>query len=339
MGQLDADTRQPLDHRCRRRRARHHGAHALRDAGAPGRLGADQHVVHDRRGAVVIDAVRTDGLEDCPRLDPAQAHVRAGQQRHRPREAPAVAMEHRQRPQVARKMRHAPGRGVAHRVEIRAAVVGHHALGLAGRARGIGHGDRIPLILRTGEARQRRMPGQQRLVLLAAEARSGPRGGGIVHLDHLRRPAMLGAQHGQRLLQHRGELAVGDQHVGLAMLHLPGEQPGVEPRVERVQDCIERRHRVMRLDHGRRVGQHDADGGTAPHPERAQRGRQARTALAGLAPAVEALTVHHRRQLGIDLRGALHEAHGRQRHEVGGVLVEVLVVDIHLTRARRPHPS
>ena len=56
-------------------------------------------------------------------LDPAQAHVGAGHCRQRPREAPAVAVEHRQRPQVDRMARHAPREHVADRVQVRAAVV------------------------------------------------------------------------------------------------------------------------------------------------------------------------------------------------------------------------
>ena len=47
---------------------------------------------------------------------PAQADVRAGDERQRPGKAPAVAVEHRQRPQIDRMLRHA-GRervGVAH---------------------------------------------------------------------------------------------------------------------------------------------------------------------------------------------------------------------------------
>ena len=54
------------------------------DAGAH-RLGrGDKQVVDDRRGAVVVDALAADRIEDRLRLDLAQADVRAAEQRHGP---------------------------------------------------------------------------------------------------------------------------------------------------------------------------------------------------------------------------------------------------------------
>ena len=173
VGDVEADPRHALDHRRRRRRAGDHRPHLLRDAGAQlGRRG-DQQVVDDRRGAVVVDALVAHRGEDRRRLDLAQADVGAAEHRHRPREAPAVAVEHRQRPQVAREVRHGPGRRVADRVQVGAAVVGDDALRVAGRARGVRDGDRVPLVGRPVERRQRRVRGEQRLVLVRAEPVAG----------------------------------------------------------------------------------------------------------------------------------------------------------------------
>jgi len=44
------------------------------------------------------------------------------------------------------------------------------------------------------------------------------------------------------------------------VIHLPGQQRRIESRIERVEDSVQRRHRVVGLDHFGRVGQHHADG-------------------------------------------------------------------------------
>ena len=89
-----------------------------------------------------------------------------------------------------------PREDVAHGVEIRAAMMGDDALGVAGRARGVGEGDRIPLVighsgLKRGIAlRKRRLVFDFADPLSAGESR-------IVHVDHERlRPLHLG--HGLR---------------------------------------------------------------------------------------------------------------------------------------------
>ena len=66
------------------------------------------------------------------------------------------------------------------------------------------------------------------------------------------------AEQAQRLADRGRELAVGDDHAGFAVVHLPGQQRRVEARVERVQYRAKGRHRVVRLDHLGRVGEHHA---------------------------------------------------------------------------------
>jgi hypothetical protein len=140
---------------------------------------------------------------------------------------------------------------------------------------------------------------------------------------------VLAPQRLQRGAHHRGELAVGDQHPGFAVVHLPGQQRRVEPRVQRVQHRAQRRHGVMCLHHLGRVGQHHADGVAAADAQGAQCCRQPRRALAHLRPGVAALAVHHGRQVAEHLGAAFDEAHRAQRHVVGAVAVEVLIVDAH----------
>ena len=164
------DARHALDHRGGRRRGGHQAVHLVVDALAPLRRRVEQHRVHDRRAAVVRDLVLADEIEDRLRLDLAQAHVRAGRRGDRPVEAPAVAMEHRQRPQVHRVLRHRPVEDVVDRVQVRAAIVIHDALGIAGRARGVVERDRVPLV---GRRRSTRIP--DRLPRGRPRTRSRPR--------------------------------------------------------------------------------------------------------------------------------------------------------------------
>ena len=80
------------------------------------------------------------------RIDPPQAHVRAPHRRHRPGVAPAVAVEHRQGPEVDRARRQARMHDVADRFEKGAAVMVDDALRVAGRPRGVVQRDRRALV-------------------------------------------------------------------------------------------------------------------------------------------------------------------------------------------------
>ena len=117
------------------------------------RAGVEQRRHDDGGAAQVGHLVLGDGIEDGLRAHPAQAHVRAGHGGEGPGEAPAVAVEHRQGPQIDGVLAEA-GRqhvGVAH--EGGAAVVIDHALGVAGGARGVVEGDRLPLVVRQAPAK------------------------------------------------------------------------------------------------------------------------------------------------------------------------------------------
>ncbi len=166
----------------------------------------------------------------------------------------------------------------------------------------------------------------------------GPAVFAVVHVDHHRHAAMLALQQTQRLGDHRRELAVGDQHLGFAVVHLPGQQRRIQACVQRIEHGVERRYRVMRLDHLRRVGQHHADGTASAHTQRAQRGGEPGRALAHLRPAVSPCAVDDSGQVAEDLGAAFDEAHRAQRHEIGGMAVEVVIVDAHRRRSRvGPH--
>jgi hypothetical protein len=94
------------------------------------------------------DVLARDRRVDPLGLDPPQADMRAGERRDGPRKAPAVAVKHRQGPEIDRMVPHSPDEDVAERVQIGAAMVIDHALGVAGGARGVVESDRFPLVPR-----------------------------------------------------------------------------------------------------------------------------------------------------------------------------------------------
>ncbi len=87
-----------------------------------------------------------DRLIDRRGVDAPQANMSAGHRRNRPRKTPAVAVEHRQGPQIDRMVPHAPDENVAKRIQIGAAVVIHDPLRITGRARRVVESNRFPLI-------------------------------------------------------------------------------------------------------------------------------------------------------------------------------------------------
>src|ERR671932_252034 len=87
--------------------------------------------------AVMGDLLGLEELPDPARLDLSQAYVGPRDRGHRPREGPAVAVEHRQRPQVSGLVVHLRLDDVAQGADVRPAVAVHHALGLTRRPGGV----------------------------------------------------------------------------------------------------------------------------------------------------------------------------------------------------------
>jgi hypothetical protein len=119
-----------------------------------------------------------------------------------------------------------------------------------------------------------------------------------------------------------GELAVGDQHAGLAVLQHEGDGLGVEPGVQRVEHGAAHRHAEVRLEHGRRVGQHRGHGVADADATPAQGTGQAAATGVGGAPVLAQVAVDDGDAVRVDVRGAFEEAQGRQGHVVGRVPVQ-----------------
>ncbi|MNZ32539.1 hypothetical protein D3C78_498700 [compost metagenome] len=324
VGDLDAHLLDGADHLGRRRGTGDHGVDRVVDGGL-GRVGhVDQRVEHDGRAAQVADAVLADQGEDLLRIDPAQEHVHAGQRGDGPRVAPAVAVEHRQGPQVHRVLAHRPDHLVAQRVQVGAAVVVDHALGIAGGAGGVVQRDGVPLVLRPLPGELGIALGEEGLVVELAD-RLAFAVFGIVDVDHQWRVI----EHADGGVDHRMELAVGDQHLGLAVLQHEGDGLGIQAHVQGVEHGADHRHAEVCLQHLRDVRQHHrhrvALADTAPGQGRGQ----APAAGIGLGPVAADGTVDDGRVVRIDGGSALDEAEGGEGDMVDGGWGEALIVDRH----------
>ena len=120
---VEAERLNLLEHGGRRRGARGHGLYRPVEGLALFFLGLDQKAEHDRGAAEVVDAVFGNGVVDVLCGDVAAADDRAGDGRHGPRVAPAVAVEHRHRIEIPRMVRQAPADHGTHGHQVGSAVM------------------------------------------------------------------------------------------------------------------------------------------------------------------------------------------------------------------------
>lgn len=303
-----------------------HGLHRMRGAPAHGNRRVDQHRQHHRRGAEKTHAVTLDGVEDGGGLHPPQAHAGAGQRRHGPGKAPSIAMEHGQRPQIHRMWRHAARQHIAHRIEIRAAMVIQHALGVAGGARGVVEADVLPFIGGRFPVRIGGLGGQPSFVLGIAQRAVIP--GELPIFDAHR--ARRRVEQGQHVTHLLAVLAVEQQHRRAAVRQDESQRGRIQPRVERIEHRARHRHAEVRLVQRRRIRRqhrHHVAAFDAPGP---QRRRHAPAAIPGGAPTLaERGAMHERRARREHTGGPVQETQRRQRHVVGRVARQLVGVGDH----------
>jgi hypothetical protein len=128
----------------------------------------DQHGEHDRRRAKMRHLVLGDQPKNLAGVDGRQTDVPSADRCDGPGIRPAVAMEHRQRPQIHGLRPQSEGDDVAERVQIGAAVMVERALRIAGGARRVVEGDRLPFLLRIAPPEVAR-PGKEFLVVDGAQ--------------------------------------------------------------------------------------------------------------------------------------------------------------------------
>ena len=250
--------------------------------------------MHGRGAAVVRDALGHEQLPDALRLDLADAHVPAADGGHAPRQAPAVAVEHRQRPQVHGARVHAGLKRDAERAQVRAAVRVDRALRPARGARGVVDRDRVVLVPVPDADRLRHAAGQEVLVGIAGRS-------GVLHDDD----GGVGVEqvHQLRVGDHDARAAVGEDVVDF---------DGAQARVDRDQDGARGRHAEVRLEDRRGVGAQHGDAVAALHARSAQRGRESSRALRELRVRVAAVAMYDRGPVGHDACTAMQEVERAQ---------------------------
>ena len=314
------------DHRRGRRRAAGDDQHRPSQFAPHLSGGMGQQVQHDGRAAEMGDLSLLDQGIDQFGIDPAQADMGALGGGHAPGEGPAGAVEHRQRPKVDAAAVEAVGHRLPDRVQVGAAVMVDHALGVAGGTRGVEQAERLPLVVRQlpGEVRIAFL--QKRLVVEGAEPgaalaalRLRQR---IVDVDH---QGALGELL-QRALDGRRELAVRDQHLCLAVLQNEGEIGGVETDVERIEHGAGQGNAEMRLQQSRYVRRHDGNGIAPADPAFLQSRGETAHPRSQFGVTVDTV-VNDGRLVRIDLFGALQETQRRKGDPVGGAAIQIAVVD------------
>ena len=213
--------------------------------------------------------------------------------------------------------------------QMRAAVVIDHALGIAGGAGRVVQRDRVPFVAR-------HLPGERRIavldeILVFDLAQPLARAGKfrIVVVDHQR----LRLAERQRLLHHLGELAVGDHHLGLAVIELERDDGGIEPGVDGVEHGARHRHAVVAFQHRRRVGQHRRHRVASADAALAQRRGKLPRPRIELAVVPPQRTVHDRELVGKHRRRALQQRQRRQRLEIRRIAVEIGVEGVVMPEA------
>ncbi len=277
-------------------------------------LGMDQHRHHHRRGAQVGHRMLGNGGVDRIWLDLAQAYVRATGQRHRPGMAPAVAVEHRQGPQVDAARPQLEDQRAGAGVEVGAAVMQDHALGIPRGAGGVVDGDRLPFVLRRTQRPPRVALGQKRLIVqVVSEVGSL----GLIIVDAHQQGRRI--EHGQRLLGHGTELTVADQHPGRAVAQDEGDAACLQANVDAYQHRPGTGYAIVGLEHFRDIRRQYRHPLARLYADPLQGTGQGATALVQLAVAVAPCAIDHRIALRVHLRGTLEERQRRQRDMVGFV--------------------
>src|SRR5262249_21764365 len=156
-----------------------------------------------------------------------QANVGACGRRYGPRERPSRAVEHGQRPQIAALMIELESEGVGERAQIGTAMAIDGSLRVACGARGVEQADVVPFVGNAGVGEGSIARGDETLVLDLAKVGCALRLNiGDVDDDGTLVPQPLESW------RHRGmKLAVGQQHLSLAVLEAEGDERRIEANV------------------------------------------------------------------------------------------------------------
>ena len=227
-----------------------------------------QHVEHDGRAAEMGHPFGLNALPHGQGLYLTEADAGGTDGRQGPGEAPPVAVEHGQRPQVNRVAGEPVLEAVADGVQQRAPVGVHDPFGAAGGAAGVINGDQLPLVL-DGKRRLLGARGRQELLVVAGALRAPTLAGGqrrIVHQDHVAQAAQLAPYR----LQHARQAAIQQQHLAAGMLQDVGDFPAVEAGVDGDDHAPRQRYARMGFQHPRNIGRQHRDPALSRDPQGGQ---------------------------------------------------------------------
>ena len=284
----------------------------------------NQHAVDNRGATHVGDVVLPNQRKDQRRIHTAQTHARACNQGHRPRKAPAIAMKHRQRPQIGRMVRHGPGQRIAGCIQVGAPVVRDNAFRVACSARGIAQRNCIPFVCRQLPGKLHIALGKKGLVTDLAKMLARWRCV-ILHLNH---QGTFVAQHDQGLINHWRKFAVGQQDLGFAMLQHEADSLCIQSRVQRIQHGTRHGHPKVGFQHGWHVGQHGCNGVSGTNTAPGQRPGKLTTTGISLTPGLAPFAINHGHALWIDLGRAGQVAQRRQSDKISLIFVQAVGVGI-----------
>ena len=258
------------------------------------------------------DFMTRDRLIHRGRAHGTQADMRSGDDRDRPREAPAVAMEHRQRPQIHRMLAEIARQNIADGIEISAAVMGHDALRVTRGARGIAQRNRVPFIAGKSCSESRITRRDRRLVFELADPLAACKCR-VVDVDD---KGFWARHQRQRFGDHAGEFGIDENDFRAAMVELESDRGRIEPDVQCIQHRARHRDRKMHFVHGRDIRQHCRDRVAVSDATPGEPGRKASAALVGLGPGETAAFIDRADVIGVNGGAACEETQRRQRHIV-----------------------
>ena len=196
--------------------------------------------------------------------------------------------------------------------------MGNHTLGIAGGARRVVQGNRVPFVMWQLPVKFRATPCNKVFVVNFA---NGVARRCFVVFDFNHKRALIG-QHGECFLDHTRKLTVNQQYFCLAVLQHESNGFCIKTGVECVQHGPSHRHAEVHLQHGRHVRQHRRHRIAFANAAGCQCVCQLAAAGVGLAPGLATLAVDGGQTVRVHLGRSLNEAQWRKGYEIGGILVQ-----------------